>query len=94
MIGHLKDIFSNIPTLILSAIIIPNVLKYIRISLKLPPPSCIYRQPLNQPNLTYMVLSIKKPGFGDLAFAIPSNGAVRDIPKTMIFVGLINDQTR
>ena len=91
MIGHLKDVFPNVPTLILSATITPNVLDYIRISLKLPAPSCIYRQPLDRPNLMYMVTSIKKPGFGDLAFTIPSGGAVGDIPNTMIFVDSIDE---
>lgn len=91
MIGHLKDVFPNIPTLILSATITPNVLEYIRVSLKLSPPSRIYRQPLDRPNLTYMVAPIRKPGFEDLAFTIPSGGAVGDIPKIMIFVDSIDE---
>lgn len=91
MIGYLKDIFPNIPTLILSATITPNVFEYIRISLKLPPPLCIYRQSLDRPNLTYMVSSIKKPGFGDLAFAILNGGAICNILKIIIFVDSIDD---
>lgn len=91
MIGYLKDIFSNIPILILLATITPNVLEYIYISLKLFPLLCIYKRSLNQSNLIYIVLLIKKPGFEDLAFAIPSSGAVRNIPKTMIFVNLIDN---
>lgn len=91
IIGHLKDIFPNISILILLATIISSVFEYICIFLTLSLLSCIYRQPLNQPNLTYMILSIKKPGFGDLTFAILSSGTVYNIFKTMIFVDSIND---
>ena len=90
MIGHLKDVFPTVPTLMLSATITPNVLEYIRVSLKLPSPLRIYRQPLDRPNLTYMVTPIRNPGFEDLAFVIPRGGAVADIPKTMIFVDSID----
>lgn len=34
---------------------------------------------------------IRKPGFEDLAFLVPSGGATGEIPKTMIFVDLIDD---
>lgn len=93
MIGHLKDVFSAIPTLMLSATVTPNVFEYMRVSLKLPAPSRIYRQPLDRPNLTYTVAPIRKAGFEDLAFIIPSAGTVSDIPKTMIFVDSIDEAT-
>lgn len=91
MIGYLKDVFLNILTLISFATITPNVLEYIRVSLKLSPPSHIYRQPLDQLNLIYMVAPIRKPRFEDLAFTIISGGAVGNIPKTMIFVDSIDE---
>lgn len=91
MLGHLKDVFSSIPTLLLSATVILNILEYIRISLKLSPPSRIYRQPLDWPNLTYIVSPIRKPGFKDLDFLVPSGGAIGNIPKTMIFVDSIDE---
>ncbi len=94
MLGHLKDVFSKVPTLIMSATITPNILDYIRVSLKLPPPSRIYRLPLDQPNLKYMVCPIQKPGFRDLAFLVPKDGPVGLIPKTMIFVDKIEDAIR
>lgn len=81
MIGHLKDVFPAVTTLMLSATVMPNVLEYMRVSLKLPAPSRIYRQPLDRPNLTYIVAPIRKAGFEDLAFVIPSAGAVSDIPS-------------
>lgn len=66
--------------------IISNILDYIRVSLKLFPPLQIYRQPLNQPNLIYIVSSIFKTGFKDLDFLILSEGAIGKILKTLIFV--------
>lgn len=80
-----------VPTLILSATITPNILDYIRVSLKLPAPLRIYRQPLDRPNLSYIVSPIRKSGFQDLAFLIPTLGSIADIPKTMIFVHKIDD---
>lgn len=91
MLGHLKDVFPTIPMVLLSATITPNILEYIRVSLKLSPPSRIYRQPLDRPNLTYIVSPIRQAGFKDLDFLIPSGGAVGEIPKTMIFVDKIDD---
>ena len=90
MLSHLKDVFLSIPTLLLSATVILNILEYIRVLLKLFPPSRIYRQPLDRPNLTYIVSSICKPRFKNLDFLVPSEGAIGNIPKTMIFVDLIN----
>ncbi len=34
---------------------------------------------------------IRKPGYEDLAFLVPSGGAIGENPKIMIFVDLIND---
>lgn len=91
MLGHLKDVFSTILMCLLPVTVTPNILEYIRISLKLSPPSRIYRQPLDRPNLTYIVSRIYKTGFKDFDFLIPSRGAVGEIPKTMIFVDKIDD---
>ncbi len=68
MLGHLKDVFSSISTLLMSARVTLNILKYIRVSLKLSPSSRIYRQPLDQPNLTYIVSPIPKPDMKTLLF--------------------------
>ena len=87
--GYLKEIFAPILMYLLSTTIIPNILEYIRVTLKLFPPLRIYRQPLNRPNLTYIVSPIRKTGFKDLNFLIPSRSAVGKIPKTMIFVDKI-----
>lgn len=91
MLGHLKDVFSTILMVLLSATVTSNILEYIQISLKLYPPLQIYRQPLNWPNLTYIVSPIRKAGFKDLDFLIQSGGAVGKIPKKMIFVDKIDD---
>ena len=91
MHGHLKDVFPTVPTLILSATITPNILDYVRISLKLSPPSRIYRLPLDRPNLKYMVCPIQKSGFRDLAFLVPKDGPISGIPKMIVFVDKIKD---
>ncbi len=91
MLGHLKDVFPSIPTLLMSAKVTPNILKYIRVLLKLSPPLRIYRQPLDRPNLAYIMSPIRKPGYEDLAFLVPSRGAIGEIPKIMIFVDLIDN---
>ena len=91
MLGHLKDVFPTVPTLILSATISPNILDYVRVFLKLPLPSRIYRLPLDRPNLKYMVCPIRKSGFRDLAFLVLKDGPISGIPKTMVFVDKIED---
>ena len=91
MLGHLKDVFPSILTLLLSAMVTPNILEYIRVSLKLSPPSRIYRQPLDRSNLTYIVSPIRKSEFKDLDFLVPSGGAIGNISKTMIFVDSIDE---
>lgn len=90
-LGDLKDVFPSVPTLILSATVTLNILEYIRVLLKLSPPSRIYWQPLDWPNLTYIVSPIRKDKFEDLAFLVPSAGTIGEIPKTMIFVDKIDD---
>ncbi len=91
MLEHLKDVFPTIPMSLLSTTVTPNILEYIRVLLKLFPSSRIYRQPLDRPNLTYIVSPIRKTSFKDLDFLILSRGAVSKIPKTMIFMDKIDD---
>ena len=91
MLRHLRNVFPIVPTLILSATITPNILDYIQIFLKLSLPSGIYKLFLDRPNLKYMVYSIQKLGFWDIAFLIPKNGPISEIPKTMVFVNKIED---
>lgn len=94
MLGYLKNVFSKVSTLIISATIIPNILDYIRIFLKLLPLSRIYRLPLDRPNLKYMVYPIQKLGFWNLVFLILKDGLVGLILKIMIFVNKIEDTIR
>ncbi len=91
MLGHLKDIFLTILIYLLSATVTPNILEYIRVSLKLSLPSRIYRQILDHSNLTYIVSLIRKTRFKDLDFFILSRGTVSEIPKTIIFVDKIDN---
>ena len=91
ILDHLKDVFSSIPTLLLSATITSNILEYIRVLLKLFPPSRIYRQPLDWPNLTYIVSPICKLGFKNLDFLVLSGRGIGNIPKTMILVDSIDE---
>lgn len=53
--------------------------------------SYIYKQLFNKSNLIYMIVLIKKAGFKDLVFVIPSVGAIFNIFKTMIFIDFINE---
>ena len=94
MLGYLTDVFSKVLTLIMSTTITPNILDYIRVSLKLPPPSRIYRLPLDRLNLKYMVYLIQKLGFQELAFFVPKDGPVGLILKIMVFVNKIEDAIR
>ena len=90
ILGHLKNVFLTIPMCLLYVIVIPNILKYIQVSLKFFPLSRIYKHLLNWPNLTYIVSLIYKTGFKDLDFLIPSGGVVGKIQKIMIFVDKID----
>lgn len=80
-----------VPTLILSKTITPNILDYIQIFLKLSLFCWIYKQLFDRQNLRYMVYPIEKSNFQDLAFFIPRNNLIKEIPKTMVFVDKIED---
>lgn len=60
-----------------------------RISLKLFLLSQIYKQPLNYPNLIYIVNSIHKTRFKDLDFLLSSEDIIDKILKTIIFMNKI-----
>lgn len=91
MVGHLKDIFLDVLTLVLSAMITSIVLEYIYIGLKLRPPTQLYQELLDKLNFTYMVEEITKPKYKNLAFFISNSSGTSTIPKTMIFVDNIED---
>lgn len=91
MIGYLKDVLPTFLILMLSITVTPTLFEYMQILLKFPPPARIYRQPLNRPNLTYVVAPIRKARFENLAFIIPSAGTISDISKTMIFIDSIDE---
>ncbi len=91
MLGYLKNVFPSIPILPISATVILNILIYIRILLKFSLPLRINKQLLNRPNLIYIMSPIRKPGYEDLAFLVPSEGAISKISKIMIFINLIDD---
>lgn len=94
MIGHLKDVFPEVPTLALSATITPTVLEYIRKSLKLRPAIRLYQELLDRPNITYLVREIVKPKYEDLTFLVPNSSGAGAIPKTTIFVDNIDEVQR
>lgn len=91
ILSHLKDVFPFILTLLISTTIILNILEYIRILLKLSLLIRIYRQPFDWLNLAYIVSLFQKPRYENLVFLVPSRGAIGEIPKTIIFVDLINN---
>lgn len=91
MISYLKDVFSNVPTLALSAIIIPIVLEYICKSLKFCSATKLDWESLERANITYIVLKIVKPNFENLGFLIHDSRRVGLISKTMIFVDSIDE---
>ena len=91
MLAHLKDVFPTVFTLILSVTITPNILDYIQKSWKLSLPSRIYRLSLDRQNLEYMVYSIRKLGFQNLAFLVLKDSQISGIPKTMVFVDKIEN---
>ncbi len=86
MIGHLKNVFLNIPTLAILTIITPIILEYICKSLKLRLPTWLYQKSLNKPNITYIIGKIIKSKHEDWAFLILKSGKISIIPKTIVFV--------
>ena len=90
MIRHIKDIFPQVPMMVLSATITPSVLEYIHVLLKLESPSFLYWRLLDRLNLTYVVAQITKPNYDELEFLVPKHGSIMFIPKTMIFVDNID----
>lgn len=91
MFRHLKDVFPIISVYLLFAMVILNILEYIRVLLKFLLPLRIYRQPLYCLNLIYIVSSIRKSGFKDLDFFILNGSAVGKILKTIMFVDKIDN---
>lgn len=63
----------------------------IRVSLKLFLLLRMNRQLLDWPNQTYILSPIRKPGFENFAFLIPSEGTIGEISKIIIFVDLIDN---
>lgn len=91
MLGHLKNAFSTILMVLLFAMVIPNILKYIRVSLKLSLLLQIYRQLLTCLNFTYIVSLIRKVGFKNLDFLIANGNTIGKIPKTIIVIDKIDE---
>ncbi len=77
--------------MVLSATIMLNVLEYIYESLYLGMPVYLYKQTLDQPNITYIVKKIKQKGFKELDVLASQTKGILGIPKTMIFVNKIED---
>lgn len=75
----------------LSATIIRNILKYICKSLHLQKPVHLYKQTLDQPNITYMVQKINEKVFKELNILVPQTRGILNIPKTIIFVSKIKN---
>lgn len=90
MLRRLKDVFSTIAMYILSTMVTPNILDYIKVLLKFFLLLEIYRQRLDYPNITYIVSPIRKIGFKNLDFLISSEAAIGKIPNIMIFVNKID----
>lgn len=87
----MKDVFPTIWMSLLSAMVIPNILEYIWISLKLSTLLQLYSQPLNYPILTYIVIPICRSGFKDLDFLILNGSAISKILTIIMFVDKIDN---
>lgn len=90
MLSHLKNVFPQVPTLLLSTTVMPNIFEYIQVSVKFCGPAQIYRKKLDCPNLIYMIIPIRRPKFEDLEYTVACDGVIALIPKTFIFVDNIN----
>lgn len=82
----MKDVFPDIPTLTLSAIIILIVPEYICKLLKLRALTQLYQELLNKSNIIYMIEEIIKLKYETLALLIFDSDRVDTILKTMVFV--------
>ncbi len=70
-IGILQSVFPKVLIMAVSATMTPNTLEYVRKTLNLKTPVCLYRRPVDRPNITYTVALITSSGFEDLNFLIP-----------------------
>lgn len=50
----------------------------------------LYKELFDHPNITYLILEIKKPDFKELDFIVSPCIAASKIPKTLIFVNNID----
>lgn len=57
-------------------------------------PSQIYRLSLDWSNLKYMIYSIQKSDFQNLAFLIPKDNLVGLLPKMMVFASKIEENIK
>lgn len=91
ILANLKNIIPTILVYLLSTIITVNILKYIRVLLKLSLSLLIYRQLLDYLNLTYIVSLIRKSEFKDLDFFLLCGVAIGKILMIIIFMDKINN---
>lgn len=91
MLSHLKDIFLTTSIVLLSAMVILNMFKYIWVLLKLYLLLRIYRQFFDCLNLIYIMSLIHKNRFKDLNFFILGRGAIDKMLKAIIFINKIDN---
>lgn len=91
IIDHLKNVFPNVPTLTLSAMIIPIILKYICKLFKLRSLTQLYQKLWNKSNIAYMIGEITKLNYENVAFLMLFGGGTNPILKIMIFVNNIKN---
>lgn len=82
--------FPKVLILALSKRVTSNVLEYVLKFLQLQVPVQLYKELLDHPNFTYLVLEIKKPGFEKLDSDGSPYITAFKIPKIMILIDNIN----
>lgn len=87
----MKNVFFTTLIVLLSTTVTINILKNVRVSLKLSPSSQIYKQPSDRLNLMDIMSLIRKNGFKDLDFFILDGDTIGKIAKTIILMDKIDN---
>lgn len=90
-LGILYYYYSKVLLIALSTILTFNTLEYIYKSLNIHDIICLYKRPIDHPNIMQIIAKIKNSKeFNKLVFLVPTADTVSAIPKIIIFVNSSN----
>ncbi len=92
-LGTLRHYYPKVPLMALFARLSSNVLEYVCKSLNICDFVCLYKRPMDRPNIIQIVAKIKNlKEFDKLASLVSATGKVSIIPKIIVFVDNFDEE--